>query len=205
MGKIEEFESCIVCVCLNFKKKWRWRGPRRRGLERPLIFKKVKFAQYIWQLGWACWRGAIMVQRGTVMRVRQARDVTRGRGRAEMVQYIIQVHEAKWAIYKYSLRWNEKLEHIYGDDCGSLGNHVCNLKVMSRDKNGMDIFRPYSRPNLFRGRSSDLSISESRYSTSDNVSISEYSNHIFIISISNRILSFMVDTIRIRIWIRKEI
>jgi hypothetical protein len=49
------------------------------------------------------------------------------------------------------------------------------------------------------------SISGSEYSTSDTVSISEYSNRVFMISISNRILSGMIDTIRIRIRIRTEI
>jgi len=44
---------------------------------------------------------------------------------------------------------------------------------------------------------SDLSVSESGYSISDTVS--EYSNRIFMMSISNRILSGMVDIIRIRI------
>ena len=52
---------------------------------------------------------------------------------------------------------------------------------------------------------SDLSVSESGYSISDTISVSEYSNRIFIISISNRILSDIVDTIRIRIQIRTEI
>ena len=52
---------------------------------------------------------------------------------------------------------------------------------------------------------SDLSISESGYSTSDTVSVSEYSNRIFMMSILNHILSDMVDTIRIRIRIRTEI
>jgi hypothetical protein len=66
-------------------------------------------------------------------------------------------------------------------------------------ENGTDIFRPYSRPNSFSG--SDPSVSESGYSISDTTSVSEYSNHIFMMSISNRILSGMVDTIRIRIQI----
>ena len=46
---------------------------------------------------------------------------------------------------------------------------------------------------------------KSGYPTSDTVSVSEYSNRIFIMSISNRILSDIVDTIRIRIRIRTEI
>ena len=64
------------------------------------------------------------------------------------------------------------------------------------DKNGTDIFRPYSKPNLFRGveicpyPSADIK-------TSDTVSASEYSNRIFMMSISNRIISDIVDTIRI--------
>jgi hypothetical protein len=37
------------------------------------------------------------------------------------------------------------------------------------------------------------------YSTSNTVSVSEYSNRIFLMSISNRILSGMVHTIHIRI------
>jgi hypothetical protein len=54
-------------------------------------------------------------------------------------------------------------------------------------------------------RGSDLSVSESGYSTSDTVSVFKYSNCIFMMSISNHILSGMVDTIRIRIQIRTEI
>jgi hypothetical protein len=46
------------------------------------------------------------------------------------------------------------------------------------------------------------SVSESRYLTSDTVFVSEYLNHIFMMSISNRILSGIFDTIRIRIRIR---
>jgi hypothetical protein len=56
-----------------------------------------------------------------------------------------------------------------------------------------------------RQRGSDLSISESGYSTFDTVSVFEYSNHIIMMSISNHILSGMVDTIRIRVRIRIEI
>jgi hypothetical protein len=41
---------------------------------------------------------------------------------------------------------------------------------------------------------SRYSISESRYSISDTVSVSEYSNRIFMMSLSNRIISNMVDT-----------
>ena len=44
-----------------------------------------------------------------------------------------------------------------------------------------------------------------RISNIDTVSVSEYSNRIFMMSISNRILSDIVDTIRIRIRIRTEI
>ena len=46
-------------------------------------------------------------------------------------------------------------------------------------------------------RSSDLSIFKSGYLIFDTVSVFEYSNHIFMMSISNRILSGMIDTIRI--------
>jgi len=52
---------------------------------------------------------------------------------------------------------------------------------------------------------SDLSVSESEYSTSDTVSVSEYLNRIFVMSTSNHILSDMVDIIHIRIRIRPEI
>ena len=45
----------------------------------------------------------------------------------------------------------------------------------------------------------DLSVSKSEYPTSDIVSVSEYLNRIFIISISNCILFDMFDIIRIRI------
>jgi len=45
----------------------------------------------------------------------------------------------------------------------------------------------------------NLSVSESKYSICDTVSVSEYSNHIFMMSISNRILSDIVETIPIRI------
>jgi hypothetical protein len=53
------------------------------------------------------------------------------------------------------------------------------------------------------------SVSESGYLTSDTVSVSEYLNHVFMMSISNRILSGIFYTIRIRIrirtWIWKQI
>jgi len=50
-----------------------------------------------------------------------------------------------------------------------------------------------------------VSVSESEYSTSDTVSVSEYLNRIFMMSTSNRILSDMIDVMRIRIRIRPEI
>jgi hypothetical protein len=49
-----------------------------------------------------------------------------------------------------------------------------------------------------------MSVSESGYSTSDTVSVSEYPNHIFMMSISKYILSGIVDIIRIRIQIRTK-
>jgi hypothetical protein len=48
-----------------------------------------------------------------------------------------------------------------------------------------------------------FTVSESEYSTSDTVSISEYLNCIFMMSISNFILSDMVDIIFIPIQINK--
>ena len=63
-------------------------------------------------------------------------DVTRGRRWTWMVQYIIQVHEAKCAIYNYSWRWNEKLEQVYGDDRVCMfRKQVCNLQVPRLDDN----------------------------------------------------------------------
>ena len=50
-----------------------------------------------------------------------------------------------------------------------------------------------------------MSVSESKYSTSDTVSVSEYLNRIFMMSTSNHILSDMVEIIRIRIQIRPKI
>ena len=50
-----------------------------------------------------------------------------------------------------------------------------------------------------------MSVSESEYSTSDTVSVSEYLNDIFMMSTSNPIFSDMIDIIRIRIRIRPEI
>ena len=74
----------------------------------------------------------------------------------------------------------------------------------SRDENGTNIFRPYSKPNPFRG------VEIYPYPSPDiqhpiPYPYPEYSNRIFMISISNRILSDIVDTIRIRIRIRIEI
>ena len=51
----------------------------------------------------------------------------------------------------------------------------------------------------------DLSVFESEYSISDSVSVFEYLNPIFMLSISNLILSDMVDIIRIQIRIRPKI
>jgi hypothetical protein len=82
-------------------------------------------------------------------------------------------------------------------------NHFEIRQCMTRDENGTDIFQLYSRPNPFRG-GLNLFISENGYSTSDTVSISEYLNRIFMMLISNRILSGMVDTIRIQIRIQKK-
>ena len=45
--------------------------------------------------------------------------------------------------------------------------------------------------------SSYLYISKFEYLTSDNISVFEYSNHIFMMSISNHILSYIADTIHI--------
>jgi hypothetical protein len=73
--------------------------------------------------------------------------------------------------------------------------------VVHRDENGTDIFRPYSRPNPFK-KGFNPSVSESGYLTSDTVFVSEYLNHIFMMSIPNRILSGIFYTIRIRIRIR---
>jgi hypothetical protein len=44
-----------------------------------------------------------------------------------------------------------------------------------------------------------MSVSESEYSTFDIVSVSDYLNHIFMMSTSNPILSDIIDIIRIRI------
>jgi len=44
-----------------------------------------------------------------------------------------------------------------------------------------------------------MSVFESEYSTSDTVLVSEYLNRIFIMSTSNRILSDMIEIIRIQI------
>jgi len=74
--------------------------------------------------------------------------------------------------------------------------YTCN-GLSIRDENGTDIFRSYLRPNSFRG--SDLSVSESEYSISDTVFVSEYLYCIFIMSTSNHILSDIVDIIYIRI------
>ena len=72
--------------------------------------------------------------------------------------------------------------------------------VWPRDENGTDIFRPYSKPNPFRRvEICPYSSPDIQHPTSDTVSVSEYSNRIFMMSISNRILSDIVDTIRIRI------
>jgi hypothetical protein len=71
----------------------------------------------------------------------------------------------------------------------------------SRNENGTDIFRSYSRLKSFR-EGFNPSVSESGYLTSDTVFVSEYLNHIFMMSISNRILSNIFYTIRIRIRIR---
>jgi hypothetical protein len=78
--------------------------------------------------------------------------------------------------------------------------YVAHNSVTDRDENGTDIFRPYSRPNPFRG-GFNPSVFESGYLTSDIVFISEYLNHIFMMSISNRIISGIFYTIRIRIRI----
>jgi hypothetical protein len=72
------------------------------------------------------------------------------------------------------------------------------LAVITRGENGTDIFRPYLRPNSFRGVQI-CPYSKSGYSISDTVSIFEYSNRIFMMSIYHRILSDKVDIIRIRI------
>ena len=49
-----------------------------------------------------------------------------------------------------------------------------------------------------------MPVFESEYSTSDTVSVSEYLNRIFMMSISNSILSDMVVIIRIRIQIQQK-
>ena len=58
-----------------------------------------------------------------------------------------------------------------------------NQRPGPRDENDTNIFRPYSRPNSFRGVQM-CSYNDSEYSTSDTVSISEYLNHIFMMPIS---------------------
>jgi len=50
-----------------------------------------------------------------------------------------------------------------------------------------------------------MSVSESECLISDTVFVSEYLNRIFMMSTSNRILSDIVDIIRIRIRIRPKI
>jgi len=59
-------------------------------------------------------------------------------------------------------------------------------------------FRPGDAIYLDIPPSSRLFISKSEYSISDIISIFEYLNYIFMLSISNRILSGIVETIRIR-------
>jgi len=73
-------------------------------------------------------------------------------------------------------------------------NHIFKI----RDQNGTDIFRTYSRPDLFRG------VQICPYSSSDIQHPISYpylntQNHIFIMSMSNYILFDMADTIHIRI------
>jgi len=69
-----------------------------------------------------------------------------------------------------------------------------------RDENGTDRIRDRIRLERFRFVRIGVSIF-----TSDTVSVSEYLNRIFMMSTSNRILSDMIDIIRIRIRIRPEI
>jgi hypothetical protein len=56
----------------------------------------------------------------------------------------------------------------------------CYLSLVTKSENGTNIFQLYSRPNSFR---KVQIVSESGYSTSDTVSVSEYSNRIFVMSI----------------------
>jgi len=72
--------------------------------------------------------------------------------------------------------------------------------LISFDKTVRNLFE-----TKFVLRDSYLSVSEFEYSISDTVFISEYLNHIFMMSTSNPILSDMIDIIRIQIRIQPEI